>query len=46
MICSIKKFAFFILLALIAFSCKEDQDNQILQERAENRKALGTSAED
>ena len=46
MICFIKKFAFVILLTLITFSCKEDQDNQIQQSRAENRKALGSSAED
>ncbi len=46
MVCLIKKFAFIILLTLITFSCKEDQDNQIPQGRAENRKALGSSAED
>ena len=46
MICFIKKFAFIILLALVTFSCKEDQDNQGQQDRAENRKALGISAED
>ncbi|MDA9251325.1 membrane metalloprotease, partial [bacterium] len=44
--CFIKRFAFIILLTLITFSCKEDQDNQIQQSRAENRKALGSSAED
>ena len=44
--CFFKKFTFFILLVLITVSCKEDQDNQILQSRAENRKALGISAED
>lgn len=46
MICFIKKFALIILLSLITFSCKEDQDNQGQQSRAENRKALGSSAED
>ena len=44
--CFIKKFTFIIVLTLITFSCKEDQDNQIQQSRAENRKALGSSAED
>jgi len=41
-----KKLTFIILLVFVVLSCKNDDDQEIQESMAENRKALGSSAED
>ncbi|MGK0386211.1 MAG: hypothetical protein ACI849_000820 [Patiriisocius sp.] len=41
-----KKFTFIILLVFVAISCKDDDGGETQDPKAENRKALGISAED
>jgi hypothetical protein len=46
MTCFYKKLPFIVLLAFVALSCKKDDGGAFQESIAENRKALGTSAED